>query len=113
MSVYDGERFLREAIDSILTQTFHDFEFIIVNDGSTDGSAAILDSYAKSDARLRVYDQANRGQCASDNRGCKLARGKYIARMDADDVSTPDRLEKQIAFLENHPKVGLLGGRPR
>ncbi len=110
MSVYNGERFLREAIESILSQTFRDFEFIIVNDGSTDGTAGILNSYALSDSRVRVFEQENMGQCASDNRGCSLARGKYIARMDSDDVSMRDRLERQIAFLENHEKVGLLGG---
>lgn len=110
MSVFNGERFLREAIDSILSQTFREFEFIIVNDGSTDGTAAILDSYSKSDSRLRVYPQENHGQCASDNRGCSLAIGKYIAHLDADDVAMPDRLERQIGFLENHEKVGLVGG---
>ncbi len=110
MSVYNGRRFLREAIESILSQTFCDFEFIIVDDGSTDGTAAILDSYTQSDPRVRVYHQDNRGQCASDNRGCGLARGKYIARMHADDVSTPDRFERQIRFLEDHEEVGLLGG---
>jgi hypothetical protein len=110
MSVFNGERFLREAIESILSQTFTDFEFIIVNDGSTDGTASILDLYARSDPRVRVYQQENRGQCASDNRGCALARGKYIARMDADDVSVPNRLERQVGFLEKREKVGLLGG---
>ena len=110
MSVFNGERFLREAVESILGQSFRDFEFIIINDGSTDGTAAMLDSYARSDSRVRVYHQENKGLIASLNRGCGLARGKYIVRMDADDVSMPDRLERQIGFLENHEKVGLLGG---
>jgi glycosyltransferase involved in cell wall biosynthesis len=110
MPVFNGERFLREAIDSILSQTFSDFELIIINDGSTDGTAAMLDSYARSDPRVRVYHEEHKGQVDSYNRGCGLARGKYIAPMDADDVSVPDRLERQIGFLEKHEKVGLLGG---
>ncbi len=110
MSVLNGERFLREAVESILSQSFNDFEFIIVNDGSTDGTAAILDSYVGRDLRLRVYHQENRGTCASDNRGCAMARGKYIAHLDGDDVAVPDRLERQIGFLENNEKVGIVGG---
>ena len=110
MTVFNGERFLREAIDSILSQTFSDFELLVINDGSTDGTAAILDSYARADPRVRVHHEEHKGQVDSYNRGCGLARGKYIALMDQDDVSMPDRLERQIRFLENHEKVGLLGG---
>lgn len=110
MSVFNGERFLAEAIESILNQSFRDFEFIIVNDGSTDGTTSILESYEKSDSRVRVYFQENKGLIASLNRGCGLAQGKYVARMDADDVSLPDRLERQVRFLEQHEEVGLLGG---
>lgn len=110
MSVFNGDRFLTEAIESILKQTFRDFEFVIINDGSTDRTASILTSYEKSDSRVRVYDQENKGLIASLNRGCGLAHGKYIARMDADDVSMPGRLERQVRFLENHRGVGLLGG---
>jgi glycosyltransferase involved in cell wall biosynthesis len=110
MTVFNGERFLRQAIDSVLSQTFSDFELIIINDGSTDGTASTLESYEKNDSRVRVYHQENKGLIESLNRGCGLARGKYIARMDADDVSVPDRLERQIGFLEKHEKVGLLGG---
>jgi hypothetical protein len=110
MSVFNGERFLREAVESILSQTLSDFEFIIVNDGSTDGTAAILDSFARSDPRLRVYPQQNRGAAESWNRGCRSAQAKYIARMDADDVALNDRLSRQIEFLEKHDDVGLLGG---
>jgi glycosyltransferase involved in cell wall biosynthesis len=110
MTVFNGERFLREAIDSILSQTFSDFELIIINDGSTDGAAAMLDSYVRSDPRVRAYNEEHTGAVASLNRGCGLARGKYIALMDQDDVSMPDRLERQIGFLEKHEKVGLLGG---
>jgi hypothetical protein len=110
MSVFNGERFLREAIDSILSQTFRDFEFIVINDGSTDGTASILESYAKSDARVRVYYQESKGLIESLNRGCSLAQGKYIARMDADDIAVKDRLMCQVTFMEEHPEVGVLGG---
>jgi len=82
MSVFNGERFLREAIESILSQTFRDFEFIIINDGSTDGTASILDSYATSDTRVCVYHQENKGLVESLNCGCGLARGLYIARIE-------------------------------
>jgi glycosyltransferase involved in cell wall biosynthesis len=110
MSVYNGEWFLKQAIDSILTQTFTDFEFIVINDGSTDETSDILAHYAKSDSRLQVYPQANQGLIASLNRGCSLARAKYIARLDADDVAFQDRLERQLRFLEQNPDVALLGG---
>jgi glycosyltransferase involved in cell wall biosynthesis len=109
MSVFNGERFLREAVESILSQTFRDLEFIIINDGSTDGTAAILDSYVRSDSRVRVFEQGNKGNAESWNRGCSLARGNYIARMDADDVSLNDRLVRQIEFLEKNPNVGVAG----
>lgn len=111
MSVLNGERFLREAIESILSQTFRDFEFIIINDGSTDGSASIVDSYARSDARVRVYQQENKGLVESLNRGCGLARGRYIARMDADDVAVRDRLHWQIEFMDRHAEIGVVGGQ--
>jgi hypothetical protein len=110
MSVFNGERFLAEAIESILNQTFRDFEFIIVNDGSRDRTASILERYGKSDSRVRIYAQENKGLIASLNRGCGLALGKYLARMDADDVSMPDRLDRQVRFLDHHEEVGLLGG---
>ncbi len=110
MSVFNGEAYLREAVESILSQTLSDFEFIIINDGSTDGAASILESYAQSDRRVRVYHQENRGLIASLNRGCALAQRKYIARMDGDDISLGDRLMRQMEFLEKHAEVGLLGG---
>ena len=93
MSVFNGERFLREAVESVLEQTFREFEFIVVDDGSTDQSASILDSYRKSDARVRVYHQENKGLIESLNRGCSLAQGKYIARMKKANASkfTSDR----------------------
>ena len=110
MSVYNGERFLREAVDSILSQSFREFEFVVIDDGSTDGSAGILDAYRDRDSRLRVFHRENRGLIESLNYGCTLAAGKYIARMDADDIAVRDRLERQIDFLEAHPEVAVLGG---
>ena len=110
MSVLNGELYLREAMDSILAQTFPDFEFIIINDGSKDATSDILRSYADKDARIRVYDQENAGLINALNRGCTQARGKYIARMDADDIAAPSRLAQQYKFMEAHPQVGVVGG---
>jgi hypothetical protein len=110
MPVFNGERFLREAIDSILSQTFSDFEFIIINDGSTDGTASILDSYVGSDPRVQVYHQQNKGVTQSRNRACGLARGKYLAQIDADDIAVRDRLQWQIEFMEKHAEIGVVGG---
>lgn len=109
MSVYNGQRFLREAITGLLDQSLGDFEFIIVDDGSTDESSAILAEYARKDGRIKLYRQENQGLIASLNKGCSIAKGKYIARMDADDVSLPMRLEKQVRYMENHPSIGILG----
>jgi glycosyltransferase involved in cell wall biosynthesis len=109
MPVYNAAPYLAEATESILNQTFRDFEFIIVNDGSTDDTAVILAQYANSDARVKVYHQKNEGTIAARNRGCRLARGKYIAVMDADDISLPRRFERQLGYLEKHPEVGILG----
>ena len=109
MSVYNGERFLVECIDSIVNQTFTNFEFIIINDGSTDGTGAILERYAQVDDRMYIHHQENLGLIASLNKGCRLARGKYIARMDSDDVSLPDRLKMQVHFLDKNPDIGVVG----
>jgi glycosyltransferase involved in cell wall biosynthesis len=111
MSVYNGERFLRQAVDSILNQAFPDFEFIVVDDGSTDGTAEILSGYAKADARLCVVTQENRGLVKSLNRAIGMAQGEYIARMDADDVSMPERLAVQVRWLDMHPQIAVLGTR--
>lgn len=111
MCVYNAEKYLREAVDSILSQTFLDFEFIIVDDGSTDGSACILAGY--SDPRIRVFAQANQGIPGARNRALERSRGRYIAVMDADDVSLPERLERQVAFLDAHSEVGVLGTAAR
>lgn len=109
MSVYNGEPYLRKAIDSILNQTFTDFEFIIINDGSTDSTAHVLRKYAQRDDRIRIVDQANSGLTKSLNRAVSLSRGEWIARQDADDISMATKLEKQLAFLADHPEVGVLG----
>lgn len=111
MSVYNGERYLQEAVESILNQSFTDFEFIIIDDGSTDGTWDILTGY--NDPRIVLLcNEQNIGLTRSLNRGLAVARGEYIARMDADDVSLPERLAVQVAFLEEHPDVGLVGSPP-
>jgi glycosyltransferase involved in cell wall biosynthesis len=107
MSVYNGEKHLREAADSILNQTFTDFEFIIINDGSTDKTKKILESF--SDPRIRLFHHENIGLTKSLNRGLKNSKGDFIARMDADDISHPDRFYEQVAYLEQNPATGLLG----
>lgn len=109
MPVYNADAFLKDAVNSVLNQSLRDFEFIIINDGSTDNSRSILEKYAKEDGRIRLYHQENQGMIAALNRGCRMARGKYIARMDADDISYFDRLEKQFVHLERHPQIGILG----
>ena len=109
MPAFNAERYLAEAIESILGQTFGDFEFIIINDGSTDGTAEILESWRAADPRIRVRTQDNLGVATSMNVGCELARGDYIARMDADDISLPERLGKQVEFLDKHPNIRVCG----
>lgn len=109
MTVYNGEKYLAAAVESILGQTFRDFEFIIIDDGSTDKTPELLNAFAAKDARISVLRQPNHGLCYSLNRGCAAAHGKYIARMDADDVSLPKRLELQVAFLEQNPRTAALG----
>lgn len=110
MPVYNGEKYIRESVDSILSQTFTDFEFLIVEDGSTDGTVEILAEYARKDSRIRIiYNEKNSGVAESLNRGLKLACGEYIARMDADDVSLPERLAVQVAYLLEHPNVSVCG----
>ena len=108
MAVRDGAAFLREAIESILRQTFSEFEFAIINDASTDGTRAIIQSY--SDPRIFLIDNTTpMGVAASLNRGLDLAKGAYIARMDCDDVSLPDRLERQVEYLEANHHVCVCG----
>lgn len=107
MPVYNAERFLREAIDSILSQSFKPFEFLIIDDGSTDRSVEIVESYR--DPRIRfVRNPANLGITPTLNRGIKMATCELIARMDADDVSHPQRLQKQFAYMKRNPDCALL-----
>lgn len=110
LPVYNGEPYLPEAIESILNQTFNDFEFIIIDDGSQDKTWQIANTYAEKDRRLVLYrNPSNLGLIKSLNKGLELARGKYVARQDADDISLPDRLAKQVEYFEQHPEIGLLG----
>jgi glycosyltransferase involved in cell wall biosynthesis len=108
MAVFNGEAYLREAIQSILSQTLTDFEFLIVDDGSTDSSRAIVESF--DDPRIRLIRNAgNVGLSRSLNRGIAEARGRYLSRMDADDISEPQRLQRQVAFMEGHPDAVVTG----
>ena len=110
MVVCNVERFLAEAIESILGQTFHEFEFIVVDFGSTDRSKEIIAGYAAKDSRIKLHAIPHCGLAAARNASCFLAQGKYIAIMDADDVSVPDRLMWQVEFMEKHPRVGVVCG---
>ena len=109
MPVYNAQNYVEEAILSILNQTYQNFEFIIINDGSTDKSLEIIQEYAKKDNRIKVISRENKGLIYSLNEGIKLSKGKYIARMDADDISLSYRFEKQIEFMENNLDVGICG----
>ena len=110
MAVYNGEQYLQEAIESILSQTFSDFEFIIVDDASTDCTPEIVQNYAKYDKRIRLMrNKRNLGLTKSLNRGLNVSQGIYIARQDADDLSLPKRLELQVHFLDDHIEIGALG----
>jgi len=108
MPVYNGEQYLREATESILGQIFRDFEFLIINDASTDHSTSIIESY--NDPRIRLaHNEMNLGLAKTLNKGLDLARGEYIARMDCDDISLPERLKKQVNFLDENRDIGLCG----
>jgi cellulose synthase/poly-beta-1,6-N-acetylglucosamine synthase-like glycosyltransferase len=110
MVVCNVDRFLAESIESILGQTFRQFEFIIVDFGSTDESRAIISKYGANDNRLKFHTIPHCGLAEARNVSCSLARSRYIAIMDADDISVPNRLIWQIEFMEKHPEVGVLGG---
>lgn len=113
MAVYNTERYLREAIESILTQTLGDFELVIVDDGSTDNSPSILNDFATQDSRIKLITQANAGIGAATNRAIAESRGEYLAIMDSDDISLPNRLALQKAFLDRHPNIGAVGSQWR
>jgi glycosyltransferase involved in cell wall biosynthesis len=108
MPVRDGERFLVEAVESVLGQTERDLELVVVDDGSTDSTPRLLAEIT--DPRVRVLTQEPRGLAPALNAGCAAATAPVIARMDADDVALPDRLERQLAFLDSHPEAALVAG---
>jgi glycosyltransferase involved in cell wall biosynthesis len=109
LSVRNGGSDLPAALDTILKQSFSDFELIVINNGSTDGTRAFLDGIT--DPRVRVFHQDDKGLASALNRGISLARGRYIARQDHDDLADPSRIEKQVAFLDANPEYGLIGTR--
>lgn len=111
MPVYNTrEEYLRPAIESILNQTFSNFEFIIINDGSTDNSPQVVQEYADKDSRIKfINNKKNSGLIAVLNQGLELCTGEYIARMDSDDISRPERFAKQVAYMDLHPECGALG----
>jgi len=108
LPVYNGEKYLREAVSSILNQTFNDFEFIIVNDASSDNSHTIIQSYTD-DRIIYLQNSENQGLVGALNRGIRLSTGKYIARMDQDDIAMPERFKRQFEFMESHPGFIICG----
>lgn len=109
MTAYNAMPYLEPAVRSVLDQTFGDFEFIVINDGSTDSTGAFLDSV--DDPRLKVFHEPNRGTAGGSNFGLQYCTKKYVARMDADDISLPTRFEKQYEFMEANPDVSLVGAQ--
>src|ERR1700755_1199399 len=107
MPAYNAEHYIAEAIASVLQQTYANFELVIVNDGSTDGTRNIIKTFR--DPRIKLIDQANMGVAAALNTGLGHARAPYIARFDADDICYPERLEKQLDFLQSNPDYILVG----
>ena len=111
MPVFNTERYLIYALDSILGQTFEDFEFIVLDDGSSDASVHIIQEYAERDDRIRFFPLEHRGYVSLLRRGLNHCRGEFVARMDSDDISMPERFEKQVAYLLAHPDVVAVGSR--
>lgn len=109
MPVYNADRFLVESIESILNQTYTNFEFIIISSNPTEKAKGILDNYQRRDARILVFYQEKKGIAFARNFGCQQAKGEYIAVMDADDISSLNRFEIQITFMEEHPDIGIVG----
>ncbi|HEY9639961.1 MAG TPA: glycosyltransferase family 2 protein [Coleofasciculaceae cyanobacterium] len=110
LPVYNGDRYLAAAVESILTQTLTDFELLIIDDGSTDQSRKILAAYAAQDDRIRLVSRENRGLIATLNQMLDMAQGEFLARMDADDIALPDRLARQVEFLQQHADYVCVGG---
>lgn len=110
LPVYNAEKFLNEAIESVISQSLVDWELILIDDGSTDSSLNILETFATQDSRIKIYkNEQNLGLIATLNKGVELCNGDYIARMDADDIMQPNRLEKQVLFLERNRGYGMCG----
>jgi len=107
LTVFNGQRFVEDAIDSILEQTFEDFEFLVIDDGSTDETPSILDGY--DDPRMRVIRQANAGRGPALNRGLREVDGEYVAIIDDDDIARRTRLERQLEYFSTHPDTALVG----
>lgn len=110
LPVYNGEKYVAETIESVLNQTFTDFEFIIIDDGSTDNTAKITDAFAKKDKRIVAVRQQNIGLVDTLNKGLNLAKAKYIARIDADDICLKQRFELQYNYMQQRPNLAVLGG---
>jgi glycosyltransferase involved in cell wall biosynthesis len=110
MPVRDGERFLQSAIDSVLAQSFTDFELIVIDDGSSDSTLAILAEAARRDPRIVVVSKGSMGIVAALNLGLAMARSPLVARLDADDIALPGRLARQVETMQRDPVLGVLGG---
>jgi glycosyltransferase involved in cell wall biosynthesis len=109
MSCCNASQYVSDAVESILEQTYSDYELLLINDGSTDNTLDVAKEYASQDKRIVVVDKSNTGLADSLNKGLGLARGEWIARLDADDIALPDRLAKQMSFIQRHETVVLLG----
>jgi len=111
LPIFNAEKYLSVCIESVLNQTFQDFELILINDGSTDGSSVIIKKYEQLDKRVKVFNNDhNLGIIDTLNVGLRLAKGKYIARMDSDDICVEDRLKYQVDYLDEHEYIFLIGG---
>lgn len=112
MTAYNADKYINQAVLSILTQTYGNFEFIIVNDGSTDNTGMILKNLAHTDTRIKIFDlKNNRGPSTASNIALKKARGNFVARMDADDIAIPTRIERQVEFLLSNPEIVIVGSK--
>lgn len=107
LTVYNGESYVDDAVESILSQSFSDFEFIIIDDGSNDGTVVVINQFE--DERIRLFQQENQGRANSLNKGLRAAKGEYVAIIDDDDIAHSKRLESQVEFLDSHPDVSAVG----